>query len=142
MAIAARKHKAPHKTHRMNPKSLSNLNGHRIQPGEHLNPNGRPTKELSITEALREVSKWTVNTKVDLGSMTFAQKAAYVHWKHATDGDLGTYEFITNRLEGKPKESVDVTTKGEGIGDGHKDIPEQCYTDALVILARSGVSPN
>ena len=107
-----------HKTHRMAPASLKNLEGHRFEKGNNANPVGRPTKALSITESLRAVSELPVDGKVDFHTMTFAQAAAYVHWQKAVKGNQEAYEFITNRLEGKVGDKVDVTTKGESINDG------------------------
>ena len=127
----------------MNPNSLANLRlaNHKGRPSP--NPHGRPKLAFSITEALRKVSEMSIDDHPPKKGMTYAQAAALVHWQAAVKGDLETYNFITSRLEGKPKETVDITTKGESIGNNGKVIiPEQHFTDALVILAAAGVSKN
>ncbi len=135
-----------HKTHRMNPASLKNLEGHRFEKGVVSNPKGAPKKELSITESLRAVARMVVTDKVDISKMTFAQAAAYVHWQKAVKGNQETYEFITNRLEGKPQDKVDVTSKGESINDG-ADLRAFIANRISSIAARGGtpgdiVQPN
>ncbi len=123
----------------MNPNSLANLKPRK--PGECPNPHGRPPNERCITACLRVVANQQISKKVAMSKMTFAQAAAFVHWQKAVKGDMATYEFITERLEGKAQASVDLTTKGKAI-DGHKDIPDQTYRDALVILASSNICQN
>ncbi len=125
-----------HKTHRMNPNSLKNLEGHRFEKGKVSNPNGGPPKALSITASLRMVSNLPISSKVDMSKLTFAQAAAYVHWQKAVKGNQEAYEFITNRLEGKPQDKVDVTSKGESIGNG--DDIRAFITSRIASLATRG----
>ncbi len=124
---------------RMNPISLANLEGHRFRKGEVSNPNGRPRKELSITESLREVSLMGISESPDKSKLTYAQAAALVHWQLAVKGDKEAYSFITNRLEGKPKESVDITTKGKALNE-QPVIPTTVIDQAMAILYAAGAS--
>jgi len=128
-----------HKTHRMSPASLKNLEGHQFEKGNNANPAGRPVKALSITESLRAVAELPVDGKVDFHTMTFAQAAAYVHWQKAVKGNQEAYEFITERLEGKlPNVSaVDLTTKGKGLNE-QPSIPTTVIDQAMAILYASG----
>lgn len=124
-----------HKKYRMNPNSLKNLEAHRIPKGVSGNPKGRLPKALSITESLREVAELLIDAKVDLRKMTFAQAAAYVHWQKAVKGDMETYSFITNRLEGKPRESIDQTVRVSHL-------PEELSDEQLAIIAAENIIKN
>jgi hypothetical protein len=68
------------------------------KPGVSGNPNGRPPKGQALTDVLRE--------KAD------AQEIADQLLAMARDGDLGALKYIYDRIDGKPRESVDMSHTG------------------------------
>lgn len=91
----------------------------RWKPGESGNPNGRPKgipnsktrlqRLLEITQDLTnpitgEVEGFTVMEQLDLQQIIKARK-----------GDTKAYTVLTDRLEGKPAQSVDLTSNGETL---------------------------
>jgi len=114
----------------MNPKSRANL-----RPG--LNPNGRPPKAVCITSWLKEYADRCIVEKVAPETLTYAQAAALKAWQQAVKGDLSYYNFICDRTEGKVGERVDVTSKGEAIGNGD-DIRAFITGRIASLAARSG----
>ena len=71
------------------------------KPGQSGNPNGRPKKENCLTDILRE--------KVS------AEELAERLIAKANEGDMVAMKYIYDRIDGKPKESVDVNNTGEMI---------------------------
>lgn len=98
------------------------LNPQNLKPakkGEIRNPNGKPkgipnTKTrlqrlLSLTENMTnpvtgDVEGFTVAEQMDLAMIMKARK-----------GDTKAYSALVDRLEGKPQQSVDLTTDGESL---------------------------
>jgi hypothetical protein len=70
-----------------------------------LNPNGRPTKGQALTDVLR--------SKAD------PEEIADQLLSMARDGDLGALKYIYDRIDGKPKESRELTGS-----DGEPLIPD------------------
>ena len=87
------------------------------------NAGGRPKKEICITSWLKEYatqkikSVTEIKTMVTQGKLTYAQMAAMMAWNKAAQGDLDEYEFIINRIEGKLKDSVDLTMRNDNVED-------------------------
>ena len=74
------------------------------QPGESGNPAGRPRKAYSLTQMLREYGE-----RVDVeGGPTRAQQLAEVMWKAALKGDRDIAKYIIDRMDGKPKERLEM----------------------------------
>lgn len=64
------------------------------------NPKGRPPKEHSLTDALRRI----VN-KDELGRQL---------WALAQTGDMAAIKYVYDRIDGQPKQSVDLNAEVEG----------------------------
>jgi len=92
----------------MNPKSQANLKP--FPTGASANPAGRPPKPVCVTSWLKEYADQKISQSVDIKNLTYAQAAALKAWQIAVKGDLGEYQFIIDRLEGK----VTQTIGGEG----------------------------
>ena len=82
-----------------------NKNG-QYQLGQSGNPNGRPKKDYSITETIRNMmgidpllKKKLAKTVIDL----------------AIKGDLAAIRLIWNYMDGQPLQPTDVTSNGEGL---------------------------
>jgi hypothetical protein len=96
-----------------------NIVDHKFEPGKSGNPAGRPKgipnaatryqRFLNLIETQKnpvtgEQEKFTVAEILDLQQIVKARK-----------GDSRAYKELMDRLEGKAKEAVDITTGGEKI---------------------------
>jgi hypothetical protein len=90
----------------------------RFQPGNIANPHGRPRKDESPTEKLREFRKLSTDKLEKLKpkdgieeeaklEILAARKAAE-NKEDGTPGDIDGIEKVRNRCEGKPRESVEL----------------------------------
>ena len=105
------------------------------------NPKGRAPKPFCMSDALRElqvgnpadvIAKWKKK-----GELTGAQRAAVAMQHEIEKGNVQAFRETADRVEGKVKEPIDVTTKGEAI-NGHWDIADSDVAGALAVLERVG----
>jgi hypothetical protein len=103
----------------VNPKSLKNLKS--TKKGEVLNPKGRgkgvpnsSTRLLKVLELIQEKQNKVTGIVED---MSVAEQMDLAQIAKAIEGDLLSYREIMDRLEGKSKQSMDLTTKGESLND-------------------------
>ena len=68
------------------------------KPGQSGNPNGRPPKGQTLTDALKE--------RVD------KQQIADKLYEMAMEGDISALKYIYDRVDGRPIESVDMNHSG------------------------------
>ncbi len=132
----------------VHPNSQKNLEAGRKKLAElHKNGLGVKHGDYSIMRIVKEM----LDQPADERWLHIEDKGKGITWRQAIAkallvGALRGLPTATtqlfDRLEGKVGEKLDVTTKGEAIGSEHQPIPEQTFRDALVILARAGVSPN
>lgn len=113
-----------------NPKSKENLIPKPWKKGQSGNPKGRPTKpvlqlkkegyklheindtiQTLLNLNLEELKDVWENPKATLLERTIASAIR----KGIEKGNLESVETLLNRVYGKPKEAVDVTTKGQAI---------------------------
>lgn len=66
---------------------------------------GRPKKAYSITSMLREVGDQVVDAE---SGETRAQRLAKQLWALAEGGDKQLAQYVIDRLDGKPKERLEV----------------------------------
>ena len=104
----------------------------RWQKGESGNPNGRPRKWISqlkdngykqaeindcilvmLSMTLDELAEVYKNPKATIMEKTVANALK----RSLEKGSLYSIDTLLNRAVGKPKESIDHTTKGEGINE-------------------------
>ncbi len=121
--------------HRIHPNSLANLEKGKFKKGENHNPKGRPPKDVSLTSLLKEQID-TIPPGEKQGR-TWRQLLVLA-WLTGSMKNPTLLKELLDRLEGKIKESVDITTKGEAIGNGHKSIPTSVLDEAMEILYKSG----
>lgn len=105
---------------------------HKFKKGESGNPNGRPRKWISelkekgykpsevndcilvmLSMTLEELAEVYKNQKATIMEKTVANALK----KSLEKGSLYSLDTLLNRAVGKPKESIDHTTKGEGINE-------------------------
>ena len=76
--------------------------------GQSGNPNGRPRGRHAIAEALRTELSQIETTDADGNPLTRAQVIARMAVNMAMSGDLKAIEFVTERLEGKPRQALQI----------------------------------
>lgn len=101
---------------------------------------GRPRKMASLTSQLREDLMKPCPYAPDKTWLQYLVE----RWLAMASENSMYFKELLERLEGKVAQPLiaDLTTKGKALGNGHIDIPEQHFADALVILAKSGISQN
>jgi len=83
-------------------KRLANLRPKPWKPGESGNPAGRPKKEFSLTEGMREyISEQDPDKKKERKDILIEKT-----YQMAMRGDLSAIKEIWNRLEGMPQGSA------------------------------------
>lgn len=107
---------------------------HQFKKGIAPNPNGRPKKIPALEELFLKV----MTEKKD--GLEAAEAVILQLRNKAIRGDMKAIEYLLNRIYGKPKESVDITTKGQSISSSEKLTPEE--RRALIDKLRSEISAN
>lgn len=90
-------------------RSLANLRP--AKKGEVRNPHGRPRNGDCLTALLKEYLKKTCAN----GKTTNKELIAQALIDEAVKGNLKAIEMVLNYTDGKPKESMDVTTNGQSL---------------------------
>lgn len=100
------------------------------EPGQSGNPAGRPKKEFSMTNAMREIlSETDPLTKVER-----YKNILFVAIEKAEKGDGDMIKYLINRFEGVPKGEGGVTA----IQNNFYDItPDQELGEALEVLSEA-----
>ena len=96
--------------------------GKPFQPGNHANPNGRPPRITCVSSLLAELikgdavkvkAKWEKETK---GHPTGGMIVAMALFAKMGRGDMPAIKEGLDRVEGKVKDLVDMTSNGGSIG--------------------------
>jgi len=87
--------------------------------GEVRNPNGRPkglpnakTRYKRLLELVTEKANPVTGEMEEFTQLELMDMAIF---SKALKGDIRAYTEIIDRLEGKPEQGIDVTTKGEAL---------------------------
>jgi hypothetical protein len=92
---------------------------YQFKKGIAPNPNGRPKKIPALEELFLKVM---TEQKDGLEAV----EAVILQLRNkAIRGDMKAIEYLLNRMYGKPKESVDITSKGQSITQNEKLTPEE-----------------
>lgn len=98
---------------------LRDENG-RLMPGTApVNPAGRPAGTKSLTNLLRDFMRKRIEGSDYTYEEEFIKKLIK---KSIVDGDMRAIEQVYDRMEGKPQQTMDVTTGGEKITKSEYDI--------------------
>jgi hypothetical protein len=89
------------KSVRGNPEKIREF---QFKPGQSGNPGGRP-KKTPVTDAY---GQWLNQPSDSHPDLTWAQLIALQQVKKACDGDTNAAKEITDRVEGKAKQSIEV----------------------------------
>jgi hypothetical protein len=84
------------------PRSLANLKPP-WKPGQSGNPNGRPGDALTLDLHKILGDEWRAG-------LTIGEHIVWQVVKRALRGNLAAISFVWDRLEGKPRQALDVTT--------------------------------
>jgi len=79
------------------------------KPGQSGNVKGRPKKKLCLTDVLREYS--TAKDATD--GETRLYRLVVKVWEMALSGDMAAINFIADRLEGKPRQALEIRPERE-----------------------------
>ena len=91
--------------------------------GTSGNPHGRPRLDVCVTTWLKQYADIKQSTKLDEKELTYAQAAALKAWQMAAKGELDSYNFIIDRIEGRvpqkieAKENVNIKYSPEDLSD-------------------------
>ena len=93
-------------------KQPGGITGKGFVKGKSGNPDGRPVGSVSIVEGIKkkllEIEPENKKTYLDLFLSRYFRKAI-------KDGDVGLIRDMINRIDGMPKQNVDVTSDGEKL---------------------------
>ena len=84
-----------------------------FKPGVSGNPNGRPPKEHSITQTIRDMMDEKPEIKKALGAKILEM---------AMKGDITAMKTLWNYMDGMPLSAIDVTSQGEKLEAPHISI--------------------
>ena len=90
--------------------------------GKSGNPKGRPRKQQCIPDILRKIGAEEIDTQN--GKMTKIEGLMRMVYKEAVTGNQWAVNFIADRTEGKPAQTMDYTTAGEPISEVRRIIIE------------------
>ncbi len=76
--------------------------------GQSGNPAGRPKKAVCIPDLLKKISDEESGS--DMNKLEVVLRVIY---KKAVSGDLQCAQFIADRMEGKPRQAMDITSAKE-----------------------------
>jgi hypothetical protein len=84
-----------------------------FQKGQSGNPNGRPADGTSWAAVLEKIGGETIVS----GKETLTKKEAVARklWGEAAKGEAWAINALMDRLDGKPRQAIDHTTKGEMV---------------------------
>ena len=96
-----------------------------FKPGQSGNPNGRPKKAACLTDILRGQGN-IEDVKLEDGTKISRKEAiARKMWSMALGGDPVIMKYLYDRIDGKPKATVDMKVEQDNpIYDMLKEIME------------------
>lgn len=103
------------------PFEKGNTEGNKFIKGQSGNPDGRPKDKQSIADMLKRIGEEDVSTKihgnvkklfgqVEMGDLTMMEAVMRMTMMYAIQGKPWAVQFIADRLEGKPKQTIDIET--------------------------------
>ena len=78
-----------------------------FKKGHVANPHGRPKKEYCLTDILKEQGD-TKDVNTEEGKISRKQAISTKLWAMAMDGDVSCLKYLFDRIDGRPKESIDI----------------------------------
>ena len=90
-----------------------------------INRNGRPKKGESLTDILRELGG-IADVSTEKGKIERRQAIANRLWQMAIAGDLAAIKMIYDRIDGSPRQSVEMTG-----ADGEKLVPDKITIEII-----------
>lgn len=105
-------------------KGHENIEPYKMKKGETRNPNGRPKGSKSFKDVIRAILDTKTYDKLEKMELSNQERIAFKLMRKALDNsakvagrgyDLKAIEMIMDRIDGKPKQSIDQTINGETI---------------------------
>ena len=90
---------------------MNNENLKPFKKGQSGNPHGRPKKEYCLTDILKDQGN-VEDVSTEEGKISRKQAIAQKLWSMAMDGDVQALKYVYDRIDGKPKESVNLEHSG------------------------------
>lgn len=84
--------------------------------GPSLNPNGRPKGSLAFKTAIEKWADKEAAVLPDGSKVTRMELITKKLVELAESGNVKAIEMIADRIDGKPKQSIDMTSLGERMG--------------------------
>ena len=98
------------------PKRKQKGRGRPIEPGQVLNPNGRPKKGHTITDMLND---YLETTKFGESQITGKQVLVQKIFQLAAQGDLAALKYCIDRIDGTPIQAIrQVDAEGADVITG------------------------
>ena len=86
-----------------------------FKPGQSGNPTGRPKKEYCLTDILKDQGN-NEDVEIEEGVMISRKQAiAQKLWSMAMSGDAMMLRYIYDRIDGSPRQSIDLESTGSVI---------------------------
>lgn len=103
------------------PFEKGNTVGNQFEKGQSGNPDGRPKDKQSIPDLLKRIGEEDVSNKlhdevqklfgeVEVGQLTMMEAVMRMAMMYAIQGKPWAVQFIADRLEGKPRQTIEVET--------------------------------
>jgi len=106
--------------------------GHRIKPGQVLNPRGRPKGSKNISELKlllkkigRENIALTLRGTRQKRMVSKKEAMLLVAYEQAIEGNAAARDFIVDRTEGKVKEQFDIVSQTIVVDIEGEDDPDE-----------------
>jgi len=88
-----------------------------FKPGNNANPKGRPKKEVCLTDILREQAELEDVKTEDGILISRKQGIGQKLWAMAMGGDTVIMKYLYDRIDGKPRQSIDMV-----VNDAEPDL--------------------
>jgi hypothetical protein len=79
---------------------------------EFINLNGRPKKGQTITDIIQKMGE-EKKVNIDGNDVTWREALSTRVWNLALKGDLQALKYVVDRIDGKPKETIDINDSKE-----------------------------
>ena len=106
---------------------MNNENLTPFKKGQSGNPKGRPPKEYCLTDILRAQGELE-DVETPAGKIARKQAIAQKLWSMAMGGDVQSLKYVYDRIDGKPRESIDLDHSG-GVNIAY--LPAQAEKEGL-----------
>ena len=88
----------------------------RLLPGHTANPNGRPKGSVSVVSAIKRKLEEEYPEASNEEKRTYLDEIVAKYFEKAIqDGDKNILRDLIDRIDGKPQQFTDITSKGDSL---------------------------